>query len=291
MSGNNIKNLRIKGLLGAMFASMLWSTGGIFVKVIDWNPVALAGVRSLIASLILIVYVKRPKLTLSKPQIFGSLASAVTVLSFIIANRLTTSANVILLQYTSPIFVAILSVWVLKEKIRWYDSLAIASVFLGMGLFFVNDLSTGNIIGNLLAILCGFTLSVTTIALKMEQDGSPFEITIFGNLLAFLISIPLIFSDLPSIKSLVTVIVMGIFQLGIPFIFYINSLKYITALEAILVTVVEPLLNPLWVFIFTGEKPGIFAILGGIIVISSVLFRSIYVSKNPTEELPKEEGA
>jgi len=84
---------------------------------------------------------------------------------------------------------------------------------------------------------------------------------------------------------------MGIFQLGIPFIFYINSLKYITALEAILVTVVEPLLNPLWVFIFTGEKPGIFAILGGIIVISSVLFRSIYVSKNPTEELPKEEGA
>lgn len=284
MREKDIRSHRIKGILAAAFASILWSTGGIFVKIIDWNPVGLAGMRSFTAALILLAYIKRPKITISKPQVFGAIASAVTVLSFIIANRLTTSANVILLQYTSPIFVAILSVWILKEKIRWYDTLAIVSVFLGMGLFFVNDLSSGNVIGNLLAILCGFTLSVTTIALKMEQDGSPFEITIFGNLLAFLIAIPFILTDLPSLKTLATVIIMGIFQLGIPFVFYINSLKYITALEAILITVMEPLLNPLWVYIFAGEKPGLYTILGGIVVIISVTLRSIYVSKNAMED-------
>lgn len=221
---------------------------------------------------------------MTKTQTIGSIASALTVLSFIIANKLTTSANVILLQYTSPIFVAILSVWVLKEKIRWYDYLAIVTVILGMGLFFVNDLSSGNIVGNLLAIFCGFALSVSTIALKMEQDGSPFEITIFGNLLAFLISIPFILTDLPSLKTLAIVIIMGIIQLGIPFIFYIKSLKHISALEAILVTVIEPLLNPLWVFMFAGEKPGFYTVIGGIIVIISVTLRSIYVSKTAIQE-------
>lgn len=284
MGQRNIMDHRIKGILAAMFASAMWSTGGIFVKVIDWNPVALAGVRSLIASSVLIAYVKKPKLPKSKTQAIGAIASAATVLSFIIANKLTTSANVILLQYTSPIFAAILSVWLLKEKIRWYDTLAIVSVFLGMGLFFVNDLSSGNIIGNLLAIFCGFALAVSTITLKMEQEGSPFEITIFGNLLAFIVAIPFILTNLPSFKTLATVVTMGIFQLGIPYIFYINSLKYITALEAILITVVEPLLNPLWVYIFTGEKPSIFAIIGGIIVIVSVTFRSIYVTKNTNKE-------
>ncbi|NLK42935.1 MAG: EamA family transporter [Tissierellia bacterium] len=291
MSENNMKSFRIKGLLAAMFASALWSTGGIFVKIIDWNPVALAGMRSFIASLVIIAYVKKPKLSKSKTQIIGAIASATTVLSFIIANRLTTSANVILLQYTSPIFAAILSVWILKEKIRWYDSLAIVSVFLGMGLFFVNDLSSGNIIGNFLAIFCGFSLAVSTITLKMEQEGSPFEITIFGNLLAFIVAIPFILTNLPSFKSLATVVAMGVFQLGIPYIFYINSLKYITALEAILITVIEPLLNPLWVYIFAGEKPSIFAIMGGIIVIVSVTFRSIYVSKNPIENTTNKLGA
>ncbi|HEY8363077.1 MAG TPA: DMT family transporter [Tissierellaceae bacterium] len=285
MTQNEVKNKRIKGILGIMFASFLWSTGGLFVKIIDWNPVALAGTRSFIASLILIAYIKKPKLTKSKVKIIGIISSTLTVLCFVAASRLTTSANAILLQYTSPIFVAILSVLVLKEKIRWFDIVSIISVFLGIGLFFMNNLSSGNTVGNLLAVFCGFSLAVSTIVLKMEQDSSPFDITIFGNLLAFIVSVPFIISDLPNMKDLLTVIVMGTFQLGIPYIFYINSLKYVSALEAILLTVIEPLLNPLWVFLFTGETPSIFTIIGGIIVISAVLFRSIYASKiSPPEE-------
>lgn len=279
MIGNSTMSNRNKSILAALFASTLWSTGGIFVKLIDWNPVALAGVRSLLAAMVLVAYSKKPTITKSKPQILGAISYAATVLSFVIANKLTTSANAILLQYTSPIFVAILGFFILKEKVKWYDLLAILFVFLGMGLFFVNELDSGNIIGNLLAIFCGFSLAGTTIALKMEQDSSPFGITVYGNLIAFIVSIPFILTDLPSLRSLIIVIVMGIIQLGIPFIFYINSMRHITALEAILVTVMEPLLNPVWVFIFAGEKPGIYAIFGGIVVITSVTVRSIYVAK------------
>ncbi len=274
-----VKNNRNKGILMAILASSMWSTGGIFVKIIEWNPVAITGIRSLFAAIVLLLYAKKPKFSGSRPQIIGSISYAVTVLSFITANKLTTSANAILLQYTSPIFVAILSVWILRDRIKWYDLASLGVVSLGMGLFFVNDLSPGNIVGNLLAILCGFTLAITTISLKLEQDESPFTITIFGNILAFVVAIPFIVTDLPSPKTFIVVAIMGVVQLGIPFIFYINGMKYISALEAILITVMEPLLNPVWVFIFAGEAPGLFAIIGGFIVITSVTARSIYVSK------------
>lgn len=154
-----------------------------------------------------------------------------------------------------------------------------------MLLFFVNNVDRGNIIGNLVAILSGLSLAGVTISLRMQKDGSGIETTIFGNVLTFLVSIPFILGGLPDMKSLIIIGIMGVFQLGIPYIFYIYSTKYLSALEAILFTVVEPLLNPLWVFIFMGEKPSIYAILGGVIVIISVTARSLYVSK-VTEQHP-----
>lgn len=272
-------NNRYKGIISAIIASALWSTGGIFIKLVNWNPVAIAGTRSLISALILLAYIKKPKITKSKPQIMGSIAYAATVLCFVIANKLTTSANAILLQYTSPIFVAILGVWILKEKINWYDLGAIGAVFVGMILFFIKDVSVGNIFGNLVAILSGFCLAGTTIALRLQKDGSGIETALFGNIITFIVSIPFIFMSMPDMKSIIFIIIMGVFQLGIAYIFYVNAMKYISALEAILITVVEPLLNPLWVFIFAGEKPGAYAILGGAIVILAVMLRSVYITK------------
>ena len=196
------------------------------------------------------------------------------------ANKLTTSANAILLQYTAPIFVAILGVWILKEKIRWYDIISIAIVFLGMILFFIDNVNIGNTLGNIIAILSGFSMACMTISLRLQKDGSAMDTTFFGNILTFIVAIPfLIFTPLPDIKSIIIILIMGVFQLGIPYIFYVNSTKYLTALEAILITVMEPLLNPLWVYIFAGEKPGTYAIIGGIVVIVTVVLRGIYVSK------------
>ncbi|WP_353092607.1 DMT family transporter [Tissierella praeacuta] len=281
----DIKRDRYKGIILAAIASMMWSTGGIFIKLVDWNPISISGFRSLIASLVMLTYIKKPKFTKSKPQILGSLTTCTTMLFFIIANKLTTSANAILLQYTAPIFVAILGVWILKEKIRWYDTISIIAVFLGMILFFIDNVNIGNTLGNIIAILSGFSMACMTISLRLQKDGSGIDTTFFGNILTFIIAIPfLILTPLPDIKSIGVIFIMGVFQLGIPYIFYANAIKYLSALEAILITVIEPLLNPLWVYIFAGEKPGTYAIIGGIVVIVAILLRGVYVSKLEAQE-------
>ena len=158
-----------------------------------------------------------------------------------------------------------------------YDIISIVVVIIGMLLFFVDSVDAGNFIGNILAIGTGFSLAGVTISLRMQKDGSGMDTVILGNLLAFLVSIPIILGGLPDMKSIIVIIIMGTFQLGIPYIFYINSTKYLSALEAILLTVAEPLLNPVWVFIFVGEKPGLYSVIGGIIVILSVTLRSVYI--------------
>lgn len=279
------KKDRYKGVLFCIIAAFLWSTGGILIKQVSWNPIAISGTRSFVAALVILAYIKKPNIIKSKATIYGSISCAGTVLFFIIANKLTTSANAILLQYTAPIFVAILGAIILREKIHWYDTFAIIAVSLGMVLFFVQNISPGNTMGNVIAIFTGISLAGVTIAIKLQGAESAIEITLFGNILAFLISIPFIFQSVPDMKSVFFIIILGVFQLGIPYIFFVNAIKYVSALEAILITIIEPLLNPLWVYIFTGESPGIYAILGGFIVITAVVLRGLYISNMSRKEL------
>lgn len=279
MKEAKFKNDRIKSIIFLVIASMLWSTGGILIKLIDWNPIAIAGMRSFIASMTIFIYLRKLKLTFSKAQVGGAIAYAATVILFVIANKLTTSANAVLLQYTAPIFVALLGVKILKEKIYGYDWITIVCVFGGMILFFVDSVGIGSMLGNIIAVASGFFLACTTVAFRFQKDASPVETTWLGNIITFVVAIPFIFQAMPNMKSIFGLILLGVFQLGIPYIFYSFAIKHLTAIEAILIMVIEPLLNPIWVFIFAGEKPSFFAIIGGIIVLSSVTARNIYVNK------------
>lgn len=274
-----IENDRYKGIVCVVIASILWSTGGLLIKLSDWNSIAISGSRSLISALIMLAYIKKPKITKSKPQIIGAIAYTATVLFFVMANKLTTAANAILLQYTAPIFVAILGVWILKERIHWYDLVSIAAVFLGISLFFIQGIEGGKALGNVIAILSGFSMASATVALRLQKDGSAVETTWLGNILTFIIALPFLGQVQFDFKNVMIIVFLGVFQLGISYILYVNSLKYITALEAILLTVIEPLLNPLWVYIFTGEAPGILAIIGGIIVITAIIMRNVYITR------------
>lgn len=284
MREDRFKNQRYKSIIFLIIASVLWSTGGILIKLVDWNPVAIAGTRSFIASIVVLAYLRKPNFTMSKAQIGGAISYAATVILFVTANKLTTSANAILLQYTAPVFVALLGIWILKEKIHWYDWVTILFVFGGMILFFVDDMGAGSMLGNALAVISGFFLACVTIALRFQKDGSPVETALLGNIFTFIVAIPFIFRTMPDLKSIYGLILLGVFQLGISYILYALSMKHLTALEAILITVVEPLLNPIWVFLFAGEKPSLYAIFGGIIVLSSVTARSIYVTKKSDSE-------
>lgn len=262
-------------LLGA---SVLWSTGGLLIKLVQWNPVAIAGARSGIAGTLMLLYLRKP-IKLDKGKILGAFFYAGTVIVFVIANKLTTAANTILLQYTAPIWVAFLSWGILKEKIRRIDWITIGAVMGGMVLFFAGDIGRGQTLGNVLAVFSGILLSGVVISLKRVKVGSPVEVPLLGNWLTFFISIPFFFVSVPTMKTVGGLCLLGVFQLGLSYILFAEATRYVTALESVLVSAVEPLLNPIWVFLFIGEQPGPFAIWGGIVVVGAVILRGIVISK------------
>lgn len=269
---------RPKATLLLVATAALWSLGGLLIKMVVWHPVAIAGARSAIAAVFLLFVHRRPRLTWSRPQIGGAIAYAATVILFVSANKLTTAANVILLQYTAPIFVALLGAWLLKERVSWLDWLTIAIVVAGMALFFLDDLEPGSMWGNTLAIASGLSFAALIVFLRMQKDGSPLDSILFGNVLTALIGIPFMFIAAPSAKSLGVLAVLGICQLGLPYILYALAIKHVTALEASIIPIVEPILNPVWVFLMMGETPGPWALAGGLVVLLVVTGRCILVA-------------
>jgi drug/metabolite transporter (DMT)-like permease len=277
---------KAQALLAATAA--LWSLGGLFIKMVEWNPLAIAGMRSAIAALLMLTVVRKSKITWSFHQIGGAVAYAGTVILFVSANKMTTAANAILLQYTAPIYVALLGAWLLKERTKILDWITIAFVLGGMVLFFLDHLSTGGMIGNLVAILSGVTFAFLVIFLRLQKDGAPLESMFLGNILTALIGLPFMFQSMPSGKSWAGLAILGIFQLGLSYILYSMAIKHVTALEAILVPVIEPILNPVWVFLFMREVPGKWALTGGLIVLLAVTARCVYDAlKKEKEDIGK----
>ncbi len=279
MKRNVLKNDRNRSIFYMILVAILWSTGGILIKLVQWNSLAIAGSKSLIAALTMLIYLRSPKLTISKPQLVGALFYAANVILIVVANKLTTAANVVLLRFTSPVFVAILGFWILKEKVYWYDLVTILGVFGGMILFFIDNIDGGNMLGNIFAVMAGFFLAGVTISFRFQKDGFPMETAFLGNLVAFTITIPFLFQSLPDGRSIVGIFLLGVVQLGISYILYSLAIIHLSALEAILITVLEPILNPIWVFLFLGEKPSFYAILGGLFIIIIVMTRTIYVER------------
>jgi drug/metabolite transporter (DMT)-like permease len=273
-----MKKDRLKAIIFILIAAVLWSTGGLLIKLVDWNPMAIAGTRSGIAAMLMFAWIRKP-FKLEKPKIIGSLFYCVTVIAFVAANKMTAAANVIVLQYSAPIWVALICRWVLKERISAIDWGAIAFVMGGIMLFFVGDIEMGQLTGNLLAIVSGIALAGFFVSMKFAKSGSPIEVPLVGNIMAFIICIPFIFRSMPDVRSLIALSLLGVFQLGFSYILFAEASRYLSPIDSILITVIEPLLNPIWVFLFTGEAPGIWAVMGGIVVISAVLVRGLIVAK------------
>jgi drug/metabolite transporter (DMT)-like permease len=273
----NPANTRLMGIIGVIAASILFSTAGFLIKFIDWSPLAIAGIRSFIAAILMLLYLKRPKFSFSKAQIVTAVSICATMFLFVAANKMTTAANAILLQYTAPVYVALFSFLVLKEKVRPFDWLVIALVLIGLSLFFLDDMTPGNLIGNILAMLAGFLYAVSIISIRYQKDASPIESALLGNLLTFLIALPFIVAaPVPDTRSIIGLILLGVFQLGLGWILFATAITHITALEGILFNVIEPLCNPIWVFLLVGEAPARNALIGGIIVLTAVTARSIF---------------
>jgi drug/metabolite transporter (DMT)-like permease len=267
--------MKLRAIVFLIITALLWSSGGLLIKLVTWNPVAIAGTRSAIAALVIFAFRRRMAFNWGFAQLGGAVCYSGTVILFVTATKLTTAANAILLQYTAPIYVAILSYWFLKERITRADLLTIVAAFGGMVLFFLDDLSKGGFWGNIIAILSGIAFAGTALFLRKQKDHSPLESVFLGNILTFLIGLPFMLKSAPDARGWLGLVLLGVFQLGCSYILYSEAIKHVTALEGILIPVLEPVLNPIWVFLLLGEKPGKWAIAGGIIVLVSVTLRCI----------------
>jgi drug/metabolite transporter (DMT)-like permease len=282
---------RPKAILFLVLTATLWSLGGLLVKSIDSNPLAIAGMRSGIAAIIILIATGKPKLTWSLAQIGAALAYTGMVVLFVVATKNTTAANAILIQYTAPVYVAFLGAWLLKEKVKALDWITIVVVMGGMVLFFVDHINTKGVFGNILAAGSGISFACFVVFMRMQKDGSPIESVLLGNILSAIIGIPFIFGAAPDTKGWLCIVVLGVVQLGIPYILYSKAIKHVTALEGSIIPVIEPLLNPVWVFLLLGERPGKWALVGGIIVLAAVTFRCLIPLRKPQLNAEAQESA
>lgn len=284
---------RTRAVILLVITATLWSTSGLLIKLIDWNPLAITGVRSIFAALLMWGYTKKPRLNRSGWQWAAAFAYAGTMITFVMANKMTTSANAILLQYTAPIYVVLFARLLLGERTTGLDWATIVVVLAGMGLFFKEELTPGAFWGNVIAVVSGVFFALTAVLLRKQRDGIPVESVLLGNLITAVVAIPFVVNDpLPNLTALLILVLMGFFQIGLSYILYTIALQKVSALEGVLVPLLEPLLNPIWVLIFTGETPGIWALVGGAIVLSAVTFRSfILTAREAKNRKPGGEGA
>lgn len=257
-----------------LLCAFLWSTAGVLFKYLPWRSLPIAGLRALIAGLTVASYViiTRRRICINRNTVLGGLAMAATCIQFVIANGLTTAANAIVLQFTAPIFLLILSALFFHTKFSRADLLAVAFTFVGIALFFFDQLDRGHILGNVIAIGAGFAMSLMYLFVNECTREERFTAILIAETIQFLVSVPQLISEPPVFNGITVPVILflGIFQLGIPYILYAFAASACSPLVCSLLAAVEPLLNPVWVLLIFGEKPGLFALIGALIVIVTI---------------------
>ncbi|MEG0035185.1 MAG: DMT family transporter [Oscillospiraceae bacterium] len=278
-------NPKRKAIIQMLICATMWSTGGIFIKLIPWNPMVIAGLRSLIAACVVLVFLRLNKIPLrfNRRAVLNGALMSLTFLAFVIANKLTTAANAIVLQFTAPVFLMVFSVFIFHEHFRRADAFAVICTLGGIALFFFDQLRPGSLLGNFFAIAAGAFMAGMYLSVGRADEPTRMGGMLLGHLFTAAVGIPFIFfTDMPiSATPVLCIFALGILQLGIPYILLILSSENCPPLACSLLGAVEPLLNPVWVFLFQGEAPGMFALCGGVIVIASVTVWCIWQNKHP----------
>lgn len=262
-----------RAIILLVITSVLWSSGGLLIKSVDWHPLAISGARSFIAAIVIRLAFRKEPLNISKTQVAGAIGYLATVMLFVSATKLTTAANAIVLQYTAPIYVALFGAWFLKERTTALDWLTIGLVFGGMLLFFQDQMSAGHMLGNLFAVASGLSLALMAMAMRKQKDGSPFGSVFLGNIFAVIAGIPFMLDGGPSLAGWGAIVLLGCFQLGLSYVLYSVAIKHVTALEATIITMIEPVLNPVWVFLLMGETPGPWSLAGALVILAAIVAR------------------
>lgn len=268
-------------LLGA---ALLFSTGGAAIKAVAFDGWQIASFRSGIAALALWLVAPAARRGWTWGAVLVGIAYAGCLTLFVLANRLTTAANTIFLQSTAPLYLLFLAPWLLKEPVRRQDLGFMLVVGLGLALFFVGVEQPAASApdperGNLLAVGSGFCWALAVCGLRWlgaaHGRGSPAAAVVSGNITAFLVSLPIALpAGTHALTDWAIILYLGVFQIALAYIFVTNAIHVIPALEASVILLLEPVLNPLWAWVVQRETPGAWALLGGVIILSATTLKS-----------------
>jgi drug/metabolite transporter (DMT)-like permease len=267
---------RRQAIFFLVLAAILWSSSGLLIKIISWQPLSILSGRSILSTMVFWIYLRCPtRFRWTGLQAVGAVGYVGTQLFFIMATKLTTAANAIFLQYTVPIYIILFGYWFLNERPEQADWISLAVIFTGLFLFFGDDLNFNGLSGNLLAIVSGMSMAVMMLCMRKQKDGTPANTILLGNLIGSVIGFPSLLQESFSFQHIGIIAYLGIFQIGLSFVLYSIAIKRIQALESTLILTLEPILNPLWVFLVIGEIPGKQALIGGMFVVTAVTARAI----------------
>src|SRR5215213_1646463 len=267
-------------ILFVLAAALLWSTGGLFIKSTKLGALELSFGRSLLAALTVAVLTRREGFRLDFMTLVASVLYAALLVLFVAANKLTTAANAIFLQYTAPVYVLVLEPLVFKERFRGADLYVVAACVAGMSLFFVGQLRPDDVTGNLMALGSGLCFALFLLLLRRQRGGESNRASsvIYGNIIICLVTLPAFAraAGTLAVKDVLIVSYLGVFQLGLAYtLFTLGIARGVRSLDAGVVGYIEPMLNPVWVFLFLGERPSKWAVLGGCVIIAAVLAHTV----------------
>lgn len=273
-----------------LIAAVLWSTGGLFIKWVDIDALAISWWRAMFA-FGAVLLISKPAMRApwrEDPTTWGiAISYSAVLVLFVAATRLTTAANAIFLQYTAPIYLIGTSILFLREKVTALDILTVMVAFGGMALFFVGRLDSDATAGNLMALASGLALAVMFTLFRHPSctpETRPRSM-VLGNGLLFvvLLAVNLGRRDwdgfTPSAPDLFGVAFLGVVQIGLGYAIFGFGIARVAALEAALIGMLEPVLNPLWVFLFLAETPGWWAVAGGTVIVGCVVGRTAIVER------------
>lgn len=280
-AGNHMSTLfadkKTMGTAAVLAASLCFSLGGLLMKLIPWNPLAINGVRNVIACIVIGLYIRviHHKIVFNPTVLMGALALAGTTTLYAAANKLTTAGNTIILQYTAPIWIIILMYLMFGQKPDRTAITAIIIVLAGILCFFFEGLSTGKWLGDSLALLSGVFYAVVFM-LNQFPKGDALSSVFFGQLGCGIFLSPFVLRETVFTPGvLLAVFVLGAVQVGLAYIFFTTGTKYTDPVTASIINAMEPILNPVLVAVFYGEMLGKLSLVGAAIVVSGILYYNI----------------
>lgn len=277
---------RQRGTLYVFVAALLYSIGGLCIKVIPWNGMSINGGRTVIALVVIGAYLiwRRHPLKLNRWVAVGALSVFGCNALFSMANKMTTAANAIVLQFTAPIFVLLFSILLFQKKPTRLDLVTCLLVFGGILFFFLDSLEKGNNIGNVIALLSG--IAYAGVFLMNELPGGDAISSVFwGDVLSAMTGLPFLLQETEfSATGIGSLIVLGVFQVGVAYILLTEGLKTTPAVTASLVSGIEPVLNPVLVAVFYREFIGVMSFVGAVVVVGSVIGYNVLLARQKSPE-------